>query len=205
MVDAIILAAGLSKRMGADKMGLEISGQTVLSRAITEVVKSALNKIVVVTRYSADFNQPVKCSDDLPPRLVSIVNNNSEFGMSYSIKLGLASISSETDAAMIILADQVRLNFSVINSLVSASLQNPGKIIAPTIKGRRTNPVIFPSNLFVELKQITGDRGGREILASNSGMLKTVEFGETYDDSDLDTMDDYFRLVSTLQPQLIKT
>ncbi|MGO8823605.1 MAG: NTP transferase domain-containing protein, partial [Desulfomonilaceae bacterium] len=135
MVDAIILAAGLSKRMGTDKMGLEISGQTVLSKAITEVIKSTLNKIVVVTRYSADFNQPVKCSDDWPPRLVSIVNNNSEFGMSYSIKLGLASISSETDAAMIILADQVRLNFSVINSLVSTSLQNPGKIIAPTIKG----------------------------------------------------------------------
>ncbi len=205
MVDAIILAAGSSKRMGTNKMGLEISGQTVLSRAITEAVKSALNKIVVVTRHPEDFNEFVKCSDDLPPRLVRIVNNNSEFGMSYSIKLGLASISSETDAAMIILADQVRLNFSVINSLVSASLQNPGKIIAPTIKGRRTNPVIFPSDLLVELNQITGDKGGREILTSNSGMLKTVEFGETYDDSDLDTMDDYFRIISRSQSQLFQT
>jgi molybdenum cofactor cytidylyltransferase len=204
MVDAIILAAGLSKRMGQDKMGLEISGQTVLSRAVTEALKSVVNKIIVVTRYSEDFDKSVEYRDYIPSRLVRVVNDNSEFGMSYSIKLGLARISAGTDAVMIILADQVCLDFSVINTLVSASLKNPGKIIAPTIKGRRTNPVIFPSKLFVELRQITGDRGGREIVALNSGMLKTVEFGQTYNDCDLDTMDDYFRLISTLESQLIK-
>ncbi len=205
MVDAIILAAGLSKRMGYDKMGLEILGRTVLSRTITEALRADFDKIVVVTRHSADFNEHVRCSYAFAPTLISVVNKNSQLGMSYSIKLGLAAVGSETDAVMLILADQVYLNFLVINSLVSASLQHPGKIIAPTIKGRRTNPVIFPSSLFVELQQITGDKGGREVIASNSEMLKTVEFGETYDDTDLDTMDDYLRIISRLQSQLSKT
>ena len=203
MVDGIILAAGMSKRMGIDKMCLEISGRTILSRVLIEAVKSALNKIVVVTRYFINFNDFEEFPENYTLRLVNIVNTSPESGMSHSIKLGLAEIDVETDGVMIVLADQVCLNSSVINTLILASRQNPCKIITPTIEGRRTNPVIFPSKLFSELKQITGDKGGREVLASNCDMIKTLEFGKRYDDSDLDTPYDYSEFVSKLEKQLI--
>ncbi len=202
MVDAIILAAGMSKRMGVDKMGLEISGRTILSRVLIEAVKSALNKIVVVTRYLVNISDFKEFPDNYTLRLVNIVNTSPESGMSHSIKLGLAEIDFETDGVMIVLADQVCLNSSVINTLVLASRQNPCKIIAPTIEGRRTNPVIFPPKLFSELTQLSGDKGGREVLASNCDMIKTVELGKRYDDCDLDTPYDYSKFVSKFEKQL---
>ncbi|MCX5871962.1 MAG: NTP transferase domain-containing protein, partial [Deltaproteobacteria bacterium] len=39
MLDAVILAAGLSRRMGTDKTALEISGKTILTRIVVETLK----------------------------------------------------------------------------------------------------------------------------------------------------------------------
>ncbi|MCL5123199.1 MAG: nucleotidyltransferase family protein [Deltaproteobacteria bacterium] len=198
MIDAIVLAAGLSKRMGTDKMALEISGRTILAKALDQAVKSTLNKIIVVTKYSIETYVLEKTCAYQTERIVNIVNSNPEYGMSHSIKIGMNAVTNKANGVMIMLADQVGLDFSIINELVLAAFENPRKIIAPTIKSRRTTPVIFPSILFKDLRQLTGDKGGREILGLKRKILKTIEFGDNYDDQDIDTPEDYSRIMHRL-------
>lgn len=195
MVDAVILAAGLSRRMGTDKTALEISGKTILDRIVAETLKSEMNNIVVVTRFPLNFDECENPNYHHRHRLNSVINYSPELGMSSSIKLGLAQVSPQAEAVMIILADQVWLNWVIINILVSNSKNHAHKIIAPTIKGRRTNPVIFPAHLFGELQEITGEIGGRNILSRHANLVETVELGDKYDDSDIDTPDDYYKIL----------
>lgn len=191
MLDAVILAAGLSRRMGTDKTALEISGKTILTRIVVETLKAEINKIVVVTRSPLNLDEYENPRWHYSWRLHNVINYSPELGMSSSVKLGLAQVRPQAEAVMIILADQVWLNSVVINILIATSQNNIHKIIAPTVRGRRTNPIIFPAHLFGELQKITGDMGGRNILIRHANLVETVELGDKYDDSDVDTPEDY--------------
>ena len=144
MVDALVLAAGLSTRMGSDKMALKIYGETILSRVLIQAFQSRLNTIVAVTRRPLTDDELRGESQFDHSRLVNVINDSPELGMSYSIRLGLSEIIQKSVSVMIILADQIYLNFSVINTLISNSLDNPDKIIAPVVRGRRNKPRDIP-------------------------------------------------------------
>ncbi|MFH0958626.1 MAG: nucleotidyltransferase family protein [Pseudomonadota bacterium] len=199
-VEAIVLAAGLSTRMGSDKMALRFCGQTVLNRTLIEALKSWLGRIVIVTRPGLDVDMTMQfsCFLNHDVTITRVLNFWPEEGMSLSIRLGLTQLGVKARAAMIILADQIFLNTLTINKLISESLENSDKIIVPTILKRRTTPVIFPESFFDELRKISGDKGGKEILARNPNMIHTVELGKAYNDIDIDTPEDYSKIVSKL-------
>jgi molybdenum cofactor cytidylyltransferase len=196
IVEAIILAAGLSTRMGSDKMALNVSGQTFLNRTLIETLNSKLNQIVVVSRPGFCLNLVQHNSDFLKRHVINVSNFWPQEGMSLSIRLGLTQLSAQANAVMIILADQVFLNALLIDMLIEESFQNSGKIIVPMINGRSTTPVIFPASFFSELRKISGDKGGREILAANLKMIHVLELGQKYDDTDVDTPEDYSKVIS---------
>jgi molybdenum cofactor cytidylyltransferase len=195
-VEAIILAAGLSTRMGSDKMALKVSGQTVLNKTLIETLNSRIGKIVTITRPGLDLDMVEQYSRFFKKDVTNVSNFWPEEGMSLSIKLGLTQVGVEAKAVMIILADQILLNTFLIDKLVGESLGNSDKIVVPSIFGRKTTPVIFPASFFNKLRKISGDKGGKEILAMEGRMIHTVELGQKYDDTDIDTPEDYSTVVS---------
>ena len=62
-------------------------------------------------------------------------------------------------------------------------------IFAPEAEGRRGNPVLFPAALFEELLQVTGDRGGRQVIAAHPDLLRTVTVPAA-ELKDIDTKED---------------
>lgn len=196
--EAIILAAGMSSRMGLNKMALNLSGKTVLRRMLAETLASKLGKIVVVTRPDQSDSMVEQSKSYSRNRLTVISNFWPEQGMSLSIKLGLTQISRKAQAVMIILGDQILLNAGIIDRIVDESLKTPDRIIVPSVRGRRTNPVIFPETFFEELRRVKGDIGGRKIVATNEPMTRIIELGEEYDDRDIDTPLDYYSICSEL-------
>ena len=95
---------------------------------------------------------------------------------------------------MIILGDQPFLTAAVIDTLIVAFRSHPNSIVVPCVMGRRSNPVIFPSDLFPELERTRGDVGGRFVLKRNADRIVRIEVGGMYDDSDVDTLEDLQRL-----------
>jgi molybdenum cofactor cytidylyltransferase len=189
-VEGIILAAGLSRRMGRQKLLIHIGEQTLIYRVAASAVESQLGSVTIVTGPRADDLLAELDFSDGYTKLRHVVNRNPEQGMSSSLRTGIQSVAEQTDAAMIILADQPGLTSNVINELILAYHEHPQHIIVPTINNRRTTPVIFPRSLFQELVAVSGDIGGRSVVNANPDLVVSVELALIYNDADLDTPDD---------------
>lgn len=190
-VAGIVLAAGLSTRMGTPKLLLELDNESIIYRVVRSAVLSQLDEVILVT--GKVHSQILQTLHELSchPKLRISHNKNPGAGMASSIVTGMLSISKERHGIMIILGDQVKLTTDVIDHLVSAFSQLSNTIIAPTVGGRRTTPVVFPAYFFRALMSLSGDRGGRSILDANPGAVVTVEVGDSYDDIDIDTEKDF--------------
>lgn len=193
MIQGIILAAGLSSRMGRPKLLIEIDGLPLLTRVLQAALDSSLDRIILVT--GPRFPSPCDLMDGqtLPKRLRVVVNLNPEEGMASSIRVGMAEIDEGAQGVMIVLGDQPWLTSKVIDGLVRAFCKDSHKIVASAVGGRRTTPVVFPSDLFEDLAQQTGDVGGREVLNRNPARVVEIEMGSYYDDTDIDTPEDLTR------------
>lgn len=200
-VVGIILAAGLSTRMGQPKLVLKIDGIPIIAKVARAALESRLKRIVLVS--GGHINDIGRALNDLifHVKLNQVTNLHPELGMSTSLGIGISHIAFEASGAMIILADQPFLTTEIIDHLLKEWSKDSSQIVVPTVMGRKTTPVIFPKQLFSELKEVMGDMGGREIIDRHAHNVALVEIGTIYDDSDVDSFSDYERLKKSRQSQ----
>jgi molybdenum cofactor cytidylyltransferase len=193
-VEGIILAAGLSTRMGRQKLLIEVGGIPVIQRVVRAALESYLDRLTLVTGPSNSELLQSLGPDAKSERLLIAVNDHPEQGMSSSLKTGMVSLTKEASGVTLILADQPLLTSAIINKLLDEFRKQTDRIVAPLVEGRRSNPVIFPANLFPELEMVTGDAGGRSVLQRHAARVVGIEMGGYYNDIDLDTADDLQRI-----------
>lgn len=180
-VRGIVLAAGMSSRMGENKLQLEVDGIKIIDRVLKNVRASKLTDIVLVYgKYDVDT--------DLP----KWYNSSFEQGMSTSIITGLGDYSG--DGIMVLLGDMPFVGPDVIDQLLFAFEKSNKELVVPVYKGKRGNPVIIGKKYFDELKRLTGDRGARDIISRDE---TAVEWVEVEDKSVLKDIDDYASLIKS--------
>lgn len=187
VIAAIVLAAGLSRRMGTPKLLLDLRGKPVIRHTLERLVAADMDEILVVVGPQHDALE--RALDGLRVRFV--VNPTPEAGQGSSVSAGVHALSADTTAALIALGDQPGIAVDVIRKLRDAL---PGKsIAAPRYSDGLGNPVIFATAVFPELAALSGDRGARAVVERDSSRLTVVEVARPMP-SDLDTPEDYERL-----------
>jgi molybdenum cofactor cytidylyltransferase len=189
-IEGIILAAGLSTRMGVPKLTLEINGTPVITRVVRAALASELHRVILVLGPSDSGVKEALGPVATDPRLTQVANPHPQAGMSSSMCTGMESLERKTAGVMILLGDQPGITRDIINELLATFRREQTKIIVPCVLGRRTTPVIFPATLFSELTKETGDIGGRNVLKRHADQVVGLEIGQEYDDTDLDTPED---------------
>src|SRR5689334_8456191 len=118
-VAGVLLAAGASRRMGAgrNKMLLELEGESLVRRAARRALAAALAPVVVVVGHEADRVRAAL--RDLP--LEFAVNPDFAGPTSGSLHRGLNALGPEVDAAVVMLADMVRVSAETLAMLVAAA------------------------------------------------------------------------------------
>jgi molybdenum cofactor cytidylyltransferase len=165
----IILAAGESKRMGRPKQLIDLGGRTMLQRVADAALASSLAPVYVVLGHEAEA---VRAS--LAGRDVRIVlNPDYREGLGASVRVGVAALPDEVEAAMFLLGDQPGLSAAAIDALLAHAW--PDGIVAPLADGRQGNPTLFGRRWFGELARCSGDRGGRSVIAAHPEALRLVE------------------------------
>ena len=190
-IDAIVLAAGQSRRMGFNKLLMAVHDHPMIEYALllagqdcfyqTYVITGCDEVRTLVDRFSYLQNIPVMISNACPER-----------GQSYSVKLGAQKAEADGAAMMFFMGDMPYLHFETVTLLIETYRQE-NKIIVPVYGHRPGNPVIFPYRYCRQLQQLTGDHGGRVIIKENPEDVYYVRIHDTKQGEDIDTLDDLRR------------
>jgi molybdenum cofactor cytidylyltransferase len=189
-VSAIVLAAGLSTRMGAVKPLVTVRGRMMLERVLSTLRESRVDGIIVVLGDSADLVQ----QSIMFGNATVVVNESYREGIASSLQTGLSHVTSSAEAALIVLADQPFLKAQTIDLLIDEYCANKSKIVLPTCNGIRGNPVLFDRSVFPELAQLTGDTGARAIFKRHLNTIAKVPVDDEGVLVDLDTPAEVERL-----------
>ncbi len=189
---AIILAAGESKRLGRPKQTVRFAGQTLLERAVTTVLDSPVDTVIVVLGANAP-----DCRKILAPYPVQVVmNNNWREGISASINAGLAALNrmeeSDFDSAVFLMCDQPRLSAQLITELINEFQFGEALIVASSYAKCLGTPALFSRSLFPELMKLRGDSGARYLILNyqekNHSLVSSIAFQDG--EIDIDTSSD---------------
>jgi CTP:molybdopterin cytidylyltransferase MocA len=164
-VAAVILAAGASTRFGSPKQAARLGGRTLLEIAIDLAHDAGLHPVIAV----------VPPGLAVPAHAIPEVNDAPIEGMSRSLRLGLAAVPAEAEAAIILLVDQPTLPVATIRAVLDAGGQRP--VVAAWADGRLGPPVLLRREAFSLADAATGDEGLRSIMADHPDMVTAVEVG----------------------------
>ena len=185
----ILLAAGESSRYGQAKQLLDYHGQPFVRSVAKAALAGGLSPVVVVVGANATAVE--SAVQDLP--VIIIHNMDWQAGQSSSIRSGIGALTSQTGAAIFLLADQPQVSPILIRALADTHSLDLAAIVAPLVQERRANPVLFDRVTFPDLLSLTGDVGGRAIFSKHP-----VTYLPWHDETlllDVDTPDDYRRLM----------
>jgi molybdenum cofactor cytidylyltransferase len=188
VIATVVLAAGLARRMGRQKLLLQLQGKPVVRWAVEHVV-SHVEDVVIVT--GPDDSALRQALEGLTVRFV--VNPRPQDGQGTSIAAGVAALKPWTTAALIALGDQPRMPAAVVPALLEALRRSGKAIVAPLYQGVQGTPVVFSSEVFAELRALKGDAGARAVVKENSERVETVAFDLAMP-PDVDTPEDYAKL-----------
>lgn len=159
---AILLAAGLSRRMGGvNKLLADLAGKPLIRHAAQAALASKVERVIVVVGHRA--NEVRAALDGLDVDFVD--NPDFAAGLSTSLHAGIAALGGRCDDAVICLGDMPGVKPGTIDRLLAALDAEEGRLAAvPVYQGKRGNPVAWHRRYFPQLQALEGDRGARPLL-----------------------------------------
>ncbi len=194
-VAAIILAAGASSRFGRPKVVVDWKGQPLIANIVDIALRSPARPIVVVV--GAHERQVRAALGSRPVQIIA--NANWQAGMSTSLQAGLAALP-EVSGALFVLGDQPNITVQVLAALIARFRETGAPIIEPRWGDRPGNPALFARELFPELMQLSGDRGGRPLVNKYAKRVIAVQVDRLSILEDIDTQEDYQYQMSNITP-----
>jgi molybdenum cofactor cytidylyltransferase len=163
-ISAILLAAGLSSRLGRDrnKLLIPLGGVPAVRRVALALTESGAAEVIAVTGHEAPEVEAALAGLGI----TTIHNPDYETGQASSLTAGLKNAAPGADGFLFVLGDQPLLEARLIDTLIQAFAASRGNALAaaPFFGGRRGNPAIFSANIRGELEALRGDEGARKIL-----------------------------------------
>jgi molybdenum cofactor cytidylyltransferase len=188
VIAAIVLAAGFARRMGRQKLLLDLKGKPVVRWSVEAVLPHVGDGVVVTGQDDSSLRAALA---GLAVRFA--VNPRPQEGQGSSIAVGTAALKPWTAAALVVLADQPLTPPSVIPALLAAQRESGRAIAVPSYRGTRGTPVVFSAAVFPELRALGGDAGARSVVSARPERVQVVEFDLPMP-SDVDTPEDFARL-----------
>ena len=179
---AVIVAAGASRRLGSPKSQLTFEGETFLNRLCRHFSLIA-SKVVIVQRPGLHIQAA--------PGIVIVENPDPERGMLSSLQCGLNQLP---DAENVIFSpvDYAPVKLTTIEALTAA---HHGPLTLPTYQGKRGHPAIINRQLIYQLLQLAPTGNPKTVIYSYLEAACLVDVDDPRVVEDVDTPEDYQRLL----------
>ncbi len=192
---AIVLAAGLARRLGAPKQRLPLGRTTLLGWVLADVAGSRVERALVVcdAATAAWLEPPVGAPLELaiPAEAAGSCLN--------SIRTGLDA-AGDCDAVMLVLGDMPGVGTGTIDALREYWQRNRPCAAATLYRDGPGHPLVFSADAFADLRGLHGDRAVWKLLERSPERVARMEV-DAARPLDVDTWDDYRRVVAALAPE----
>jgi len=193
MLSAVVLAAGLSRRMeNKNKLLLPWLGKTIVETTVGHILGAGIEEVVVVTGRDAELMTPLL--ESLPVRVV--FNPRFAEGLTGSVQTGVQY--ARGNGYMICLADMVLVTPAEYRLLAHhfnrQQALDPQCICQPVYKGQKGNPIVFARWYKEAIAAHQAAEGCRDIVQSHAEHVHRVEMELDNILQDIDNPADYERL-----------
>jgi molybdenum cofactor cytidylyltransferase len=193
-VAAVILAAGLSTRMGQNKLLLALDGQTVVRRALGTAANAGLDPVVVVLGHDEERLR----AEIAGMPCVPIVNPNYAAGKGTSLQAGIAEASArQATAAVVMLADMPFVTADMLATIIARHRTTGAPMVVSRYGDVNAPPMLYADALFTELLTLSGEACGKEMIRRHRAEAIVVSWPERAL-ADIDVPDDYHRIRAQL-------
>ena len=204
IISAIVLAAGLSQRMGAaNKLLLPVSGKSLLHRTLDALVEADVDRIVVVLGHQSN-----KVREHIQPyRVQVVVNEHYAQGQKSSVTCGLRALGGKTggnlgdkqSGVLICLGDQPMIEAKHIRHLVDAfSLSQSQSIVMPVHEGQRGNPVLISEHVRQRVLKNHANLGCRGYIDKHPELVNRLRVSDKAFITDIDTHEEYLAYMNVV-------
>jgi molybdenum cofactor cytidylyltransferase len=189
---AVVLAAGLSRRMGSFKLLLPWDGHTVIGQVVTTLAAAGLSPILAVVGHRAG-----EVAAALAGSGAMVVANPryAEGEMISSIQAGLAALADSPAgiaATLLCLGDQPQLQAETVCAVLAAGAAGGcQKVVIPSYEMRAGHPILLPRWLWPEI--MAGPPDLRSVLKAHREQTLYLAVDTPAVLADLDTPADYAR------------
>ncbi len=187
MTIAILLAAGAGSRFGGDKLLAPLNGTPLVLHAVA-ALRQAVSEIIAVVRPG---------DDDLAAVLTQagarvVICDEAAAGMGHSLACGAREVPLNCNV-LVALGDMPAVAPHTIACIIAA-LGAGAEIAVPCHQGRRGHPVGFAARFVPQLRELTQDRGARDILHSSADAVVEISVDDAGVLADVDTVTDLEQL-----------
>lgn len=165
----VLLAAGMSRRLGRAKQLVEIDGETLVHRAARLALATQPHGALIVLGHGAE--DVAAAVGELP--LHRVICAEHARGMGASLAAGLAALHADCDGALVLLCDQPWLGENHLRALVDAWRRAPARACASAYADTLGVPALLPRAWFAQI-DANGDRGARELLRAQREHVEAI-------------------------------
>lgn len=177
-IGCVIMASGLGKRFGGNKLMADFCGKPMIQRAL-DATEGLFACRVVVTRHE---DVAALCR----ARNVAVVLHGLPH-RSDTVRLGLEALGEDLEGCMFLPGDQPLLRRETVALLLEHWRAAPDRIARPVCEDSEGSPVLFPSWAFPELKQLPEGKGGGAVIQQHIREVLRVAVSDPMELADADT------------------
>ena len=172
-VAAVVLAAGSSRRMGRNKLLLDVGGESLVRRAVRAAVEGGVDDVIVVLGHEEDRVR----AELAGLRCVAVVNPDHAEGAGTSVRTGVRQAAG-AGALVVVLADMPFVTAEMIGTLVRRHRETHAPLVVSHYGDVQAPPTLYDRSLFEELLAIPGERCAKQVVRRHEGEAEVVRWPE---------------------------
>lgn len=198
-IGGMILAAGLSQRMGDFKPLMPLRDKTLIENTIDSMLMCGISSVTVVLGYRGSQVEEILRSRYIGDALTLAYNNAyATTDMLTSVKIGLSAMP-QCDAFFLLPGDMPVVSKQTFLAVYRAMPHTAPGIVFPTLEGYRKHPPLIDSRFIPEILHYDGQEGLRGFWRLHEDAVVTVPVDDVGCWTDLDTFTQYSRCVQRYQ------